>query len=380
LNESRILKMALDKREKERYSRQILMPGFGVEAQQQLKDSRVLVIGAGGLGCPVLQYLAAAGVGSIGVVDNDTVSFSNLHRQILYAEHDIGALKAEKAVEKLGRINSAVELLAYPYAINKDNAADLVQGYDILVDCTDNFASRYLINDIAVLHGLAVVYGSVHQFEGQVSVFNYLSSTGRSPNYRDLFPVPPDSGSVLDCSEGGVLGVLPAIIGSLQANEVIKIITGQGEPLASSLLLFDALNNDYKVIKFKNSEPPILIEELIDYDLFCNSPAMDDLDFERSPKEVKTLIDTGAYVLVDIREPEERALTNIGGIHVQRATILDYLQMTPDLRKVIFYCRSGKRSRDLIQQVQNSFEGDFFSLKGGLLAYIDYWDLGDSSY
>lgn len=372
--------MALDKREKERYSRQILIPGFGVEAQQRLKDSRVLVIGAGGLGCPVLQYLAAAGVGSIGIVDNDTVSFSNLHRQILYAEHDLGALKADKAVEKIGRINSDIELLGYPYAMNKDNATDLVQGYDILVDCTDNFASRYLINDVAVLHGLPVVYGSVHQFEGQVSVFNYLSSTGRSPNYRDLFPVPPDSGSVLDCSEGGVLGVLPAIIGSLQANEVIKIITGQGDPLAGNLLLFDALNNDYKVIKFKNSEPPILIEELIDYDLFCNGPAMNDLDFERSPKEVKTLIDTGAYVLVDIREQEERALTHIGGTHVQRSAVLDYLQMTPDLRNVIFYCRSGKRSRDLIKEVQHSLEGSFFSLKGGLLAYIDYWNLDDSSY
>ena len=367
--------MALNRKETERYSRQLLMPNFGLEGQERLKSSRVLVIGAGGLGCPVLEYLVGAGVGVIGIVDGDMVSFNNLHRQILYSENDLGKLKAECASRILKEKNSTVKFNIYPFFLSTSNALDLSSQYDILVDCTDNFASRYLINDLAVLNGLPVVYGSVHQFEGQVSVFNLKTDQGFSPNYRDLFPVPPAAGTVQDCAEGGVLGVLPGIIGSLQALEVIKIITRLGDSLAGQLLLFDALDNTYRKIKFKPSIPTIEINELIDYEQFCGVSQNTRSALEVSSKQARELIEKEGWILVDIRETAERELSTIGGIHVVQSDVKTYLERYNMQSNILFYCRTGRRSLALVEEIKDSLSVEALSLKGGLLAYIDFWDL-----
>lgn len=367
--------MALNKKETERYSRQLLIPGFGTEGQERLKRSRVLVIGAGGLGCPVLEYLVGAGVGVLGIVDGDTISFSNLHRQLLYSENDLGKSKAQCAAQILEAKNSTVQINVHPFYLNTSNAMELVKQYDVLVDCTDNFASRYLINDLGVLNGIPVVYGSVHQFEGQVAVFNLQKEGVYSPNYRDLYPVPPTPGTVQDCSEGGVLGVLPGIIGSFQAIEVIKVLTGIGDSLAGQLLLFDALDNTYRKIKFKSSEPPVQIEELIDYELFCGVSEDAVNDLEVSPGKAKDLIDKEGWVLMDIRETTERELSNIGGLHVEKSAVQSFLQQNKDMSKVLLYCRSGKRSLQLVKDLKKNNDAEVLSLKGGLLAYIDFWNL-----
>ena len=367
--------MALNKKETERYSRQLLMPNFGMEGQERLKSSRVLVVGAGGLGCPVLEYLVGAGVGLIGIVDGDTVSFNNLHRQLLYSENDLGKLKAECASRILKEKNSTVKINTYPVFLNTSNAMELASQYDILVDCTDNFASRYLINDLGVLNELPVVYGSVHQFEGQVSVFNLQTDQGFSPNYRDLFPVPPAAGTVQDCAEGGVLGVLPGIIGSLQALEVIKIIIGLGETLAGQLLLFDALDNKYRKIKFKPSVPPVAINGLIDYEQFCGVSQSITSGLEVSPKQARELIEKEEWILVDIREVTERALSNIGGIHVLQPNVRAFLEQHSTKSNILFYCRTGRRSLTLVEEIKDSLNIEVLSLKGGLLAYIDFWGL-----
>jgi molybdopterin/thiamine biosynthesis adenylyltransferase/rhodanese-related sulfurtransferase len=372
--------MNLQNRELERYSRQLLIPGFGIEGQECLKKARVLVIGAGGLGCPVLLYLVGAGVGKIGVVDGDKVSLSNLHRQSLYTENDIGRFKADCAVEILESRNSDVELLAHKVFLDSDNANAFIEDYQVLVDCTDNFKSRYLINDLGVLNDVPVVYGSVHQFEGQVSVFNHQTQEGRSPNYRDLFPNPPKASSVQNCSEGGVLGVLPGIIGSFQAMEVIKILTGLGEPLSSRLLLYNALDHTYKTINYNHSEPRVRVDRLIDYDEFCGVPKEDKSDFELLSKEVKELVEAKRYRLVDIRSSKERALTHIGGEHVEMTAVVNFIKHNSSSNNFIFYCRSGQRSKLLVEELQHNFEGEFKSLKGGLLAYLDYWGIEGVRY
>lgn len=367
--------MDLNKKETERYSRQLLMPNFGMKGQERLKSSRVLVVGAGGLGCPVLEYLVGAGVGVLGIVDGDTVSFNNLHRQLLYSENDLGKLKAECASRILKEKNSTVKINTYPVFLNTSNAMELASQYDILVDCTDNFASRYLINDLGVLHDLPVVYGSVHQFEGQVSVFNLKIEQGFSPNYRDLFPVPPVAGTVQGCAEGGVLGVLPGIIGSLQALEVIKIITGLGQSLAGQLLLFDALDNKYRKIKFKPSVPTVAINGLIDYQQFCGVSQSITSGLEVSPKKARELIEKEELILIDIREVAERELSNIGGIHVLQSEVKTFLEQHSMKSNILFYCRTGRRSLALVEEIKDSLNIEVLSLKGGLLGYIDFWDL-----
>ncbi len=228
----------------ERYQRQVTLKGFGPAAQNALLNAKVLVIGAGGLGCPVLQYLTAAGTGCIGIVDDDVVSISNLHRQVLYDANDIGKPKVSVASAKLRLMNPGTDLTEHKIYLDKNNCLDIIRAYDVIVDCTDNFASRYMINDACVLEGKPVVYGAVSRFEGQAAVFNVMQE-GRETtgNYRDLFPVQPEQGEVMNCAEAGVLGVLPGIIGSMQANETIKLITGIGEPLANQLLTFNAINN-----------------------------------------------------------------------------------------------------------------------------------------
>ncbi|MEN9413897.1 MAG: molybdopterin-synthase adenylyltransferase MoeB, partial [Bacteroidota bacterium] len=264
------------KAELARYDRHIIIPDFGMEAQQKLKAAKVLVIGSGGLGSPLLLYLAAAGVGTIGIVEFDTVDDSNLQRQVLYGQEDVGLLKADAARARLESLNPYIHIRVHHTRLISENALDIVRGYDVVADGTDNFPTRYLVNDACVLAGKTNVYASIFQFEGQVSVFNYTNNKGETgPNYRDLYPTPPPPGLVPSCAEGGVLGVLPGIIGSMQASEVIKVVTGVGEPLSGRLFIFDALQFETRTFKIRrrsdnplNGEHPT-ISQLIDYEFFC---------------------------------------------------------------------------------------------------------------
>src|SRR5436190_13712013 len=265
-----------------RYNKHIIIPEFGLEAQQKLKSSKVLVIGSGGLGSPVLLYLAAAGVGIIGIVDFDVVDDSNLQRQVLFGVSEIGQPKVEAAKRRLESLNPYIKIKIYNTQLTSKNALEIIKDYDVVADGTDNFPTRYLVNDACLLLNKPNVYASIFQFEGQVSVFNYVNNKGqRGPNYRDLYPTPPPAGLVPSCAEGGVLGVLPGIIGSLQASEVIKVITGVGEPLSGRFFIFDALNFETRTFKIKPREDnPIsgknpTITSLIDYEQFCGVKAIE---------------------------------------------------------------------------------------------------------
>ena len=261
--------MDLNAKEVVRYHRHLVLQDFGPENQIKLKQSKVLVVGAGGLGSPVLLYLAAAGVGTIGIVDFDNVDISNLQRQVLFTELDVGKNKAEAAAARLREKNSLVNYHPFPIQITSENALSMIRDYDLIVDGTDNFPTRYLLNDAAVLSDKPLVYGSILKFEGQVSVFNVRNEKGYSANYRDLFPVPPHPSSVPNCAEAGVLGILPGIIGSLQANESIKLLTGIGEPLINRLLIFDSLSLEQSIIQYQDRNARSAIKTLIDYDEFC---------------------------------------------------------------------------------------------------------------
>ncbi len=268
-----------EKNELPRYARHLTIPEFGMESQKKLKQSKVLAIGTGGLGSPMLQYLAAAGIGTIGIVDFDVVEASNLQRQVLFGESDVGKSKVKVARDKLHDINPHIDIEVHNTRLSSENAMEILEGYDVVADGTDNFPTRYLVNDAAIFLGIPNVYGSIFQFEGQVSVFNYTDEEGNTgPNYRDLFPTPPPPGLVPNCAEAGVLGVLPGIIGSLQANEVIKVLTGIGKPLSGRLFLFDALTFETRTVNVnKNSKNPVTgnnptITELIDYQEYCGVP------------------------------------------------------------------------------------------------------------
>ena len=375
--------LILSKEELLRYSRHIIIPEFGLEGQQKLKTSSVLVVGTGGLGSPLLLYLVAAGVGKIGIIDFDILDETNLQRQVLFNREDVGKPKAEVAMEKLAKLNQHIELVAYNEELTSDNALDIIREYDVVADGTDNFPTRYLVNDACVLLGKTNVYASIFRFEGQVSVFNHRYEDGSSgPNYRDLFPEPPPPGFVPSCAEGGVLGVLPGIIGSLQANEVIKVLTGVGDPLAGRLFLFDAQRFESRTLKVKkNPTNPLTgenpsITELIDYEHFCG---LDDPDAggthvdEISVHELKEMLDSGADIqLVDVREEFEFHIANLG-----EQTILiplsrigeEYDRIAKD-RKVVLFCRSGIRSRNAIVQLKNEYGFDnLANLSGGILSW-----------
>ncbi|HMI64679.1 MAG TPA: molybdopterin-synthase adenylyltransferase MoeB, partial [Cyclobacteriaceae bacterium] len=286
-----------------RYSRQILLPDLQREGQQRLKEGSVLVIGAGGLGSPALYYLVAAGVGRIGIVDSDSVEESNLQRQILFSSSDLGNPKATKASERLAQLNPLIKIETYPFLLTSKNAMDILSGYDVIIDGSDNLPTRYLVNDAAVLLKKTLIYGALFQFEGQVSVFNHLLEDGtRGPNYRDLFPDPPPPEMVPSCSEAGVLGVLAGIIGSMQANEAIKVLAGMGKSLSGRLMIFDSLDFTTRFLNLKsNPDNPVsgtnpTIRKLIDYEAFCNPGrnAHKETVKEISPAEVKILLDEGA--------------------------------------------------------------------------------------
>jgi adenylyltransferase/sulfurtransferase len=361
-----------------RYNRHIIIPEFGLDAQRKLKASKVLVIGSGGLGSPALLYLAAAGVGTIGIVDGDVVEESNLHRQVLFGMEDVGESKVIAAEHRLHGLNHFINFRLYNTRLTSANVFSLLEEYDVIADGTDNFPTRYLVNDACVFLGKPYVYASIFQFDGQVTVFNYVNALGQcGPNYRDIFACPPPQGLVPSCAEGGVLGVLPGIIGSMQALEVIKLITGIGEILNGRLFTFDALSFETRIFIIKrdptnplNGDNPT-IKTLIDYDQFCG------VQNGRIIKEItaKELFDWKErgedFQLIDVRDNHEFEEVNIGGDLIPLNLILDNSNRIYREKKVVIHCKSGARSARAIRELEDQFAFDnLYNLKGGILAYL----------
>lgn len=351
--------------EQSRYSRHFVLPGFGKEGQAKLKAASVAVVGAGGLGAPVLSYLAAAGVGSITIFDADKVSLSNLQRQVLFKTSDVGASKAACAQRALVALNPEINVISHDVRVTSSNALELFKRADIVVDATDNFPTRYLINDACSILGKPWVYGSIFRYEGQVAVFNYKSG----PTYRDLYPEPPKPGTVPDCEEGGVLGVLPGIIGAMQANEVIKLITGIGESLAGKLLILDSLTMESRTITLPKNQG-IVIRNLIDYEQFCGIPVTQPKTMkEVTVEELKALKDSKAdFQLIDVREPHEVDICHIDGELIPMAEIPANLDRISKDKQVIIHCRSGGRSGNMVNWLEkNHGFTNLYNLKGGIL-------------
>ncbi|HLF65834.1 MAG TPA: molybdopterin-synthase adenylyltransferase MoeB [Saprospiraceae bacterium] len=375
--------ITFSKQELERYSRHLIIPEFNIEGQRKLKGARVLVVGTGGLGAPLLQYLTAAGVGTIGIVDFDIVDESNLQRQVLFTVDDIGKPKVEVAKQRLEKLNPHLTFRTYNTHLNASNALEIIKDFDVVADGTDNFPTRYLVNDACVILGKVNVYASIFRFEGQASVFNYLYADGsRGPNYRDLFPVPPPPGLVPSCAEGGVLGVLPGILGSLQANEVIKVITGVGETLAGRLFLFDAAGFTTRILRIAKDQTAKAITQLIDYEEFCGIPQQVMADESQSGarqngvrevtvQQLAQLITSGAdFDLIDVREPYEYDIVNINGRLIPKGEIKDHVDEISRQRQVVVHCRSGKRSADVVRELQDKYGFEnLYNLKGGVLAW-----------
>ena len=368
------------KEELSRYNRHIIIPEFGLAAQKKLKAAKVLVIGSGGLGSPVLLYLAAAGVGTIGIVDYDVVEDSNLHRQVLFGVGEIGMPKVEAARLRLKSLNPYIEIQLHNTQLTSMNALALIKEYDVVADGTDNFPTRYLVNDACVILDKPNVYASIFQFEGQVTVFNYKDATGKNgPNYRDLFASPPPPGLVPSCAEGGVLGVLPGIIGSLQALEVIKVITGVGEILDGRLFFFDALNFESRTFNIKkNPANPLsgtnpTIAGLIDYEQFCGVKAVERKLKEITATQLHEWKDRGEdFQLIDVREPDEYEVVNIGAELIPLANVLAHADTICRDKKVVIHCKMGGRSAKAIRELEDQLGfKNLYNLKGGIVAYIN---------
>jgi len=367
-----------------RYSRHLILPEFNIAGQRKLKTSKVLIVGAGGLGCPMLLYLTAAGVGTIGIIDFDVVDSSNLQRQVLFTTDDVGKPKALVAAERLTKLNPDIKFNVYNAKLTSDNALDIIQGYDLVADGTDNFPARYLVNDACVILKKPNVHGSIFRFEGQVSVFNYQYANGLTgPQYRDLFPSPPPPGLVPSCAEGGVLGVLPGMIGSLQANEIIKVLTGIGEPLSGELFIVDALTLETRKLKFSKNPNLQQISTLIDYDNFCDIAEHEKSEIpEITVEELKKSFDHDQlpFSVIDVREPYEYAIGNIGGILIPHGEIDQRISEIPSAEKTVVVCRSGIRSKKTIAKLQKQGFKNLYNLRGGLLEWADKIDLSFPKY
>ena len=350
--------MTLTLEEKKQYDRHLILSEIGKEGQLKLKQAKVLVIGAGGLGCPVLQYLTAAGIGTIGIIDDDVVDQSNLQRQILFSVDDVGKPKARIAANRLSGLNPFVKFDIYSQRLTTKNALELFKKYDVIVDGSDNFSTRYLVNDASVITNKPVVFGSIFKFEGQVSVFNYK----QGPTYRCLFPNPPKPNEVPNCSEIGVLGVLPGIIGSLQATEVLKIICNIGSVLSGKLLIYKALSMQQITLSF-NKNPSNNITTLEnDYQSFCEiSNEVEEVTF----KDYKAQPDK--YHLLDVRTYEERETFHIGGTHIPLDELEDRLSEIPKNKPLLVYCKSGMRSKQAIKLLEDlHLKTDLSNLKNGV--------------
>ena len=363
----------------QRYSRHLLLPEVGLEGQLKLKRAKVLVIGAGGLGSPLLLYLAAAGVGTLGIVDFDTVDFSNLQRQIIHSQKDVGRKKIDSAEEKIKGINPGIKVVKHEIQLNSLNAMDIIGKYDIVIDGTDNFPTRYLVNDACVLLGKPNVYGSIYRFEGQVSVFD----AKQGPCYRCLYESPPPPGLVPSCAEGGVVGVLPGTIGTLQAMEAIKLILGEGEPLIGRLLLFDAMKMRFKELKLrKNPGCPVCgenptIRELIDYEQFCGIRHDEQNEQDSiSPEELSRRMREGEHiVLVDVREPQEWEICRIEGSRlIPLNDIPTRVSELSTADEIVLYCKVGQRSAYALNFMKDIGFRKVKNLKGGINAWAEKVD------
>ena len=370
---------ALSKEEIQRYSRHLILEEVGMEGQTKLKNSSVLCVGTGGLGSPLLLYLAAAGVGRIGIMDFDVVDESNLQRQVIHGTSTVGKLKVESAKDRILDINPNIQVDLYDEALNSDNALKIFEPYDVIVDGTDNFPTRYLVNDACVLLNKPNVYGSIFKFDGQCTVFNYEDG----PNYRDLYPEPPPPGLVPSCAEGGVLGILPGVIGCIQATETIKIILGKGTTLSGRLLTYDAMNMSFKEFKLRRDPEAKPITELIDYQQFCGVPAN---DHEKVAEEENTVVDieplqlkerlkTNHLQLIDVREPHEWDIC-----HIEGATLIPLGQIANRLSEirgddeVIIYCKMGGRSKKAYKILEDNGFATLKNLRGGIRAWSEEVD------
>ena len=366
----------LNKEDLQRYNRQIILPELGEEGQLKIKNSAALVIGAGGLGAPILQYLTAAGVGRIGIVEFDEVSISNLQRQVLFSESEVGQLKSVKAQERLNALNASTLIETFNTAITAQNAEEIIESFDLVIDGSDNLATRYLVNDACYLLEKPLVYGAIFRFEGQVSVFNAEEEAGRGPNYRDLFPTPPPPEMVPSCSEGGVIGVLPGIIGAMMANEAIKIMTNIGETLSGRLFAFDALDfTSYTLNVPKNPENPISgqnpsITELIDYEAFCMGEAKEKELPQIEVTELHQRIKAGDRpFILDVREDYEYRIAHIGGTLIPLNKVLSRAGEIPKDREVVVMCKMGGRSEKAIALLEKQGFHNLVNLKGGINAW-----------
>jgi molybdopterin/thiamine biosynthesis adenylyltransferase/rhodanese-related sulfurtransferase len=381
---------ALTVDEVRRYSRHLIIPDVGMAGQKRLKNAKVLCVGAGGLGSPALLYLAAAGVGTLGVIDFDVVDESNLQRQVIHGQSDVGRPKAESAAASIKEINPLVKVVVHNEALSNDNVMDIFAGYDLIVDGTDNFATRYMVNDAAVLLGKPYVWGSIYRFDGQASVF----WAEHGPCYRCLYPEPPPPGMVPSCAEGGVLGVLCASIGSIQVNEAIKLLTGIGEPLVGRLMIYDALEMTYRSVKVrKDPECPLCgknptITELVeDYEAFCGAVSEEAADAAKdstiTAPELKAMLDNDDIFLVDVREPNEYEIVSIpGATLIPKGEFLSgaALERLPQNKKVVLHCKSGARSAEALAIVKNAGFSDAVHLGGGVLAWVNQIDPSLPSY
>ncbi len=381
-----------------RYSRHLIIPDVGMAGQKRLKNARVLVIGAGGLGSPALMYLAAAGVGTLGIVDFDTVDESNLQRQIIHGQSDVGKSKAQSAKESVAEINPYVQVVLHTERLDSSNVLEIFSQYDLIIDGTDNFATRYLVNDAAVLLGKPYVWGSIYRFDGQASVFWPAAYDGTAPCYRCLYPEPPPPGMVPSCAEGGVLGVLCASIGSIQVTEAIKLLTGVGEPLLGRLMVYDALEMSYRSIKVrKDPECAICgknptVTELIDYDAFCGTisdeAAEAAVDATISVRTLADWLDSRErgerdFLLVDVREPNEYEINRIpGAVLIPKGEFLtgEALERLPSDKQIVLHCKSGARSAEALAIVKGAGYADAVHVGGGVVAWVNQIDPSQPSY
>lgn len=372
-----------------RYSRQLIMPEVALEGQKKMKSARVLCVGTGGLGSPLALYLAAAGVGTLGLVDFDVVEYTNLQRQVLHYTADVGRLKLDSAIDKLRAINPFVEIKRYDTYLNSQNAIEIIKDYDIIADGTDNFATRYLVNDACVLSGKPNVYASIYRFEGQVSIFGAVDG----PCYRCLYPEPPPSGLVPSCAEGGVLGVLPGLLGLMQASEVIKLILGAGEPLVGRLVLVDVLAMRFREMRVrKNSDCSVCgenptVKELIDYNPFCGihgeeSDAGVEVKIpEVQVEEFKIRLDAKEDIFVlDVREPHEYKICNIKGYLIPIGDLPKRMHELDSSREIIVHCKSGTRGAKAVEYLRKSGFKRVMNLAGGILAWAERIDTSVPKY
>jgi len=371
-----------------RYSRHIIIPEVGMDGQKRLKNARVLCVGAGGLGSPALMYLAAAGVGTLGVVDFDTVDESNLQRQIIHRQSDIGRPKAESARDTVLEINPYVNVVVHNERLDNDNVLEIFGQYDLIVDGTDNFATRYMVNDACVLLGKPYVWGSIYRFEGQASVF----WAEHGPQYRDLYPEPPPPGMVPSCAEGGVLGVLCASIGSIMGTEAIKLIVGIGETLLGRLMIYDALEMSYRTVKIRRDPAGEPITELIDYDYFCGTVSDEAAEAAKdstiSVTQLKDMLDKREkgeidFVLVDVREPNEWDIVHIPGAElIPKGEFLNGSALTkmPTDKPVVLHCKVGGRSAEVLAVMKGAGFSDTIHVGGGVVAWVNQIEPHKASY